>query len=302
MADPSGRRRPAYLLYRLGALVSRRVPEAILFPGAEAVGRFVGRLNRRRRAVVERNLARVVSRAELPRVVDAAFRSYARYWVETLRIPEPGTEEIRRRTTVEGLEGLARYLDRGQGVIFVTPHLGSWDVAGAWLASHGWPVIAVAEPVEPPALFELFTSLREAVGVEIHAVGSAASARALLTGLRSGAAVGLVADRDITGSGVEVEFFGERTYLPSGPAVLARRVGAPLAAGALYQRPDGRYHGVILDPIPVAEERGGKDAVRALTQRVARDLETLIRRDPGQWHLFQPNWPSDPGYHHAGNG
>lgn len=302
MADPEGRRHPAYLLYRLGSLVSRRLPEAMLFPGAEAIGQLVGRLNRRRRAVVERNLGRVVSRADLPRVVDAAFRSYARYWVETLRIPEPGPEEIRRRTTVEGLEGLATYLDRGQGVIFVTPHLGSWDVAGAWLASHGWRVMAVAEAVEPPALFELFTRLRTAVGVEVYPVGSAASARSLLKGLRAGAAVGLVADRDITGSGVEVEFFGEPTHLPSGPAVLAMRLGAPLAAGALYQRPGGRYHGVVLDPIPVDETRGDRDAVRELTRRVARDLEALIRREPGQWHLFQPNWPSDPGYRHGGDG
>lgn len=302
MPAPEGRRHPAYLLYRLGAAVSRRIPEWLLFPGAEAVGALVGRVNRRRRAIVERNLERVVPPGELGAVTDAAFRSYARYWVETLRIPHPGTEEIRRRTTVEGLEGLRGYLDRGRGVIFVTPHLGSWDVAGAWLASHGWRVMAVAEAVEPPALFELFTRLRTAVGVEVYPVGSASSARTLLKGLRSGAAVGLVADRDITGSGVEVEFFGEPTSLPSGPAVLARRVGAPLAAGALYQRPGGRYHGVVLDPIPVEESRGDRDAVRDLTQRVARDLERLIRREPGQWHLFQPNWPSDPGYRQGGGG
>jgi KDO2-lipid IV(A) lauroyltransferase len=78
------------------------------------------------------------------------------------------------------------------------------------------------------------------------------------------------------------------------------RTGAALAAGALYHRPRGRYHGVVLDPIPVARARADAETVRALTQLVAHDLERLIRRAPGQWHLFQPNWPSDPGYRGRG--
>jgi KDO2-lipid IV(A) lauroyltransferase len=240
-------------------------------------------------------LSRVVGAAELERTVDAAFRSYARYWVETLRVPKPGIEAIRSRTTAEGLDNLARHLDAGRGVIFVTPHLGSWDIAGGWLASHGWRVLAIAEELQPPELFELFCRLRRAVGIEVFPLGKASSARALLAGLREGAALGLVADRDISGAGIEVEFFGEKTYLPTGPAVMAMRTGAPIAAGALLQRPGGRYHGVILDPIEVEPTRDPA-SVRQITERVARDLETLIQRDPGQWHLCQPNWPSDPGY------
>lgn len=299
MSDATGTRDPAYLLYRVGRAVATALPEAVLFPAASLAGTLVARLNRRRRAVVERNLRRVVGQPGLARSVDEAFRSYARYWVETLRIPAPGIEEIRRRTTVEGLEAMRGQIDAGDGVIFVTPHLGSWDVAGAWVASHGWRVIAIAEELHPPALFDLFRELRRSVGVEVHPLGRASSAARLLSGLRTGAVVGLVADRDITGSGVEVEFFGETTGLPSGPAVLALRTGAALAAGALYQRPGGRYHGVILEPIEVTKGRATDEAVRELTQRVARDLETLIAREPGQWHLFQPNWPSDPGYRKA---
>jgi KDO2-lipid IV(A) lauroyltransferase len=240
---------------------------------------------------VRRNLARVVGPDELERVVDEAFRSYARYWMEALRLPKPGAREINRRTTAEGLENISRYLDRGRGVVFVSPHVGSYDVAGAWLASYGWRMLAVAEELEPPELFEMFCSLRRSVGVEVLPAGKGSTARALLNGLRSGAAAGLVADRDITGSGIEVEFFGEKTLLPNGPAVIALRTGVPIVVGALYQRPGGRYHGVLLDPI----EPGDEDA-RAVTEEIAARMETLIRREPGQWHLFQPNWPSDPGY------
>jgi phosphatidylinositol dimannoside acyltransferase len=293
---PDGTREPAYLLYRAGAAVASTLPESVLLAGAKLMGTGVARVNKRRRAVVERNLARVVAPEALDATVDTAFRSYARYWMETLRIPRPGTDEIRRRTTVEGQENLSQFLDAGQGVVFVSPHVGSYDVAAGWLAAQGWRVVAVAEEVEPPALFELFRELRRAVGVEVYPLGHASTARALLTALRDGAALGLIADRDISGSGIEVPFFGEPTWLPTGPAVLALRTGAPLCAGALYQRPGGGWHGVILDPIPVEKGRADPERVRELTIAMAGKLEELVRREPGQWHLFQPNWPSDPGY------
>lgn len=266
---------------------------------AAAAGSAVAKLSAGQRAVVRRNLARVVPEAQLDGVVDEAFRSYARYWVEALRLPKPGAAEINRRTTAEGLENISTFLDAGRGVVFVTPHIGSYDVAGAWLASFGWRIIAVAEELEPPELFELFRSLRGSVGVEVLPAGKGSTARALLSGLRAGAAVGLVADRDISGSGIEVEFFGERTLLPNGPAVLALRTGSPLVVGALYQRPGGRYHGVLLDPIEVGVEKPDAERVRELGREVVARMETLIRREPGQWHLFQPNWPSDPNYRHA---
>jgi KDO2-lipid IV(A) lauroyltransferase len=283
-------------MYRAGSVLASAVPDSILFPAAKFTGTAVGRIDARRRDVVRRNLARVVPANQIDACVDEAFRSYARYWMEALRLPKPGLREIARRTTSEGIEPMAKVLNEGRGVIFVTPHLGNWDVAAAWLASQGWKTIAVAEELEPPELYELFVRLRASIGIEVHPLGRGASARALLSGLRQGAVAGLVADRDISGSGVEVEFFGENTFLPSGPAVLALRTGAPLAAGAMYHRPGGRYHAVALDPIPVEQGRATPEVVQELTQLMARDFETLIRREPGQWHLFQPNWPSDPGY------
>src|SRR5439155_24702647 len=179
------------------------------------------------------------------------------------------------------------------------PHLGSYDVAGAWVASNGWRVIAIAEELQPPGLFDMFCSLRASVGVEVLRVEKASSARALVAGLLDGAVVGLAADCDISGSGVMVDFFGEKTMLPTGPAVLALRTGAPIAVAALFQRPHGRYHGVVLEPIDVEAAKGDPDTVREITQQVAHKMEELIRREPGQWHLFQPNWPSDPGYRHG---
>ncbi|HVE93054.1 MAG TPA: phosphatidylinositol mannoside acyltransferase [Actinomycetota bacterium] len=296
MPADKGKRHPAYLLYSAGRILASAVPGPVLLPGAEVAAALAGRLNKRRQEVIRTNLRRVVGPEQLDRAVDRAFRSYGRYWVETLRLPKPGVRSIAGRTSEEGAEKLEPYLRSGRGVIFVTPHLGNWDIAGAWLASRGWRVIAVAEALKPRVLFDMFVRLRSECGMEVHPLGTASTARALITGLKQGAALGLLSDRDISGTGVEVEFFGERTFLPSGPAVLALRTGAAIVAGAVFQRPGGRYHGVILDPIDVQRSRGGTSEVAALTQRIARELETLIRMDPGQWHLFQPNWPSDPGY------
>ncbi len=290
---------PAYLLYRVGRAVTTALPEPVLLAAATLAGTAVARFNKKKREVVRRNIARVVAPKDVERTVDEAFRTYARYWVETLRIPKPGLDEISKRTTVEGLDAMRKYLEQGRGVLFVSPHLGNYDVAGAWVASHGWRLLAIAEELEPPELFDLFCTLRASVDVEVLPVGKGSSARALLNGLRTGAVVGLVADRDISGSGTMVEFFGEKTMLPTGPAVLAIRTGAPIAVAAYFQRPGGRFHGVVLEPIEVEAGKSDPERVRAITQEIAHRMEDLIRREPGQWHLFQPNWPSDPGYRHS---
>lgn len=291
---------PAYLLYRAGRTVASAIPDGVAIRLAERAGTLAGKISAGQREVVRRNLRRVVGDEGLEGTVDAAYRSYARYWIEALRMPKPGLAEIARRTSIDGLEHLERYRVDGRGVVVVIPHVGSYDVAGAWIASLGWRVLAVAEELEPPELFEMFRDLRRNVGVEIVPAGKGASARALLTALREGSAVGLVSDRDISGSGIMIPFFGEETSIPNGPAVLALRTGSPILVGALYQRPGGRYHGVILDPIEVeAERRSDPQRVRELTIEIVARMEDLIRREPGQWHLFQPNWPSDPGYRHS---
>jgi phosphatidylinositol dimannoside acyltransferase len=288
----------AYGVYRAGRTIAGLIPDAISLRLAEGAGFAASKLNAGQRAVVRRNMVRVVGERNVERYVDEAYRSYARYWIEALRMPKPGPSAIRERTTAEGLDELAERLDGGRSVIFVSPHLGSYDVAGAWLASNGWRVLAVAEELEPPELFDMFCDLRRSVGVEILPAGKGSTARTLLSALREGAIAGLVADRDIAGSGIEVEFFGEKTLIPNGPAVLALRTGAALAVGALFQRPGGRYHAVVLDPIDVEAGKTEEHRVRALTEQVVKQMEDLIRREPGQWHLFQPNWPSDPGYRH----
>jgi lauroyl/myristoyl acyltransferase len=290
---------PTAAAYRLAAAIARALPE----PVAQAAGRIGGRTARftaaGRRAQVERNVRRVLgpdaSDAEVQAAVAQTFESYARYWVESFRLPGMPVAAVDAGMTIEGWEHAEDGLAAGRGVIMALPHLGGWEWGGFWLAEvKGRPTTAVVESLEPPELFDWFAELRRALGMTVVPLGPGAG-QAVLRALKANHIVTLVSDRDLDGSGVEVEFFGERTSLPAGPATLALRTGAVLLPVAVYYR-DGRHHGVIRPPIPVAREGRLRDDVARITQALAVELEDLVRAAPDQWHLMQPNWPSDPGY------
>jgi KDO2-lipid IV(A) lauroyltransferase len=232
------------------------------------------------------------SEASFERLVTAAFVSYARYWVESARVGALRPDQIESIFSIDGFERLRLEMARGRGVVVVLPHVGSWEYGGRWLAQQGYPMTTVGELLEPPELFEWFTSQRRALGLTVLPPGPGTTVR-LLDTLHAGRIVGLLADRDLTGNGIEVEFFGEKTSLPAGPALLALRSGAALMTCAIYQRPKGRYHAVLSAPLDTTRSGRMRHDVQRLTEDTARSLEDLIRAAPEQWHLFQPNWPSD---------
>ncbi len=273
------------------------LPEPAALGVASVVGGALYRVRRQHRVMVTANLRRVVgggpADAELlDRWARRAFRAYARYWVEGARLASTPKDEIVRRTFVDGLHHLHDGMARGKGVVMALPHIGSWEYGGAFLATQGLPMTAVAERLDPPELFDYFVEQRAAMGLTIVPLDQGSGATLMGT-LRNGGLVGLLCDRDIEGTGVEVEFFGETTTMPAGPATLALRSGAVLVTGAVYSGP-GRDHRAVVEP-PLDTERRGRlraDAAR-LTQEIATRLEGLIRRAPEQWHVFQPLWVAD---------
>lgn len=289
-------RRLPYLAYRTGSMVARALPAPVAHRGALVAGAVLARTMKGRRAMLEHHLRRAhgahLSGPDLDREVRRAFASYARYWAESFRLPGTTPSDLAAAMTSEGLENVERAADAGNGVILALPHLGGWDFGGAWLASLGFRMAAVVEAVEPPELFAWFADLRRSLGLEVLPLGPGAGSAALRR-LREGAVVALVCDRDIDGTGVEVEFFGERTTLPGGPATLALRSGAALVPCAVYFRDGGGHHAVMGAPLDVTRQGRLRDDVARVTQAVAVELEELIRRAPDQWHLLQPNWPSD---------
>ncbi len=282
--------------YRAGAAFSRAVPRRFADVTAAGLSRIAASVSAERRMMVARHLRRVdpsLDGRALDRAVDATFTSYARYWIESFRLPGMSPEAVDFGFTVEGYRHINEGLDRGNGVILALPHLGGWEWAGFWLTLvNRVPVTVVVEPVEPPSLFEFFAEFRSKLGMQIVPLGPDAGGT-ILRALKANHIVCLLSDRDLLGDGVELEFFGETTTLPPGPATLALRTGAPLIPAAVYF--EGRTgHLAIVEP-PLDTERRGRlrEDVARVTTELARRFEGLISRAPEQWHLQQPNWPSD---------
>jgi lauroyl/myristoyl acyltransferase len=293
VGNPVGAR-ASYLAYRAGAELARVVPARVGKPAARVVGRGLALAMVSRRRQVERNLRRAtageLSGVALQKAVAETFDSYTRYWLELFRLPDDARGGL--EVDMVGREHFEAGFEAGRGVIAALPHVGGWDYGGAWFATQGYRPTVVVEPVEPPELFEWFASVRRDLGMTVVGLGPEAG-RTLLRALRENQVVCLLCDRDLTGDGVEVEFFGETTTLPAGPATLALRTGAPLLPVAVYFRPRGGHHAVVQAPIPAQREGRLRDDVARVTQALAHHFEELIRAAPEQWHLMQPNWPSD---------
>jgi KDO2-lipid IV(A) lauroyltransferase len=281
--------------YRSASAIAQALPGRVVDLLASGIGAAIALRSSDRRAMVERHQRRVtpgLAGAALRRRVRGVYQSYARYYAESFRLPAVTAEELDDRFTFEGLDHLGRAVRSGTGPLLALPHLGSWEWAAFWLTRvHKVPATAVVERIEPPALFDWFVELRETIGLTIVPLGPEAG-KAIVGAVKAGQAVALLCDRDIGHSGVEVTFFGEKTTLPSGPAVLALRTGAPILPAAVYDRGRG-HHGLVLPPVPTDRRGTFREDVARITQDVAYRLEELISRAPDQWHLLQPNWPSD---------
>ncbi len=286
--------------YRAGALAARLTPSIVAAGLATPLGAGANFASPERRAMIERHLRRVdptLRGLRLRRAVQEAFDSYVRYWIESFRLPTLSKRVVANGFRTQGYEQIPQALARGTGVVLALPHLGGWEWAGRWLADRGHRITVVVERIDPPELFDWFVDLRSQLGMDVVALGPGAGA-AVARAIADNHIVCLLCDRDLQGGGVEVEFFGERTTLPAGPATMGLRTEAPVLPTAVYftNRVDGHL-GLVGPPLSV-ERRGGRlrEDVQRATQELAYRLEGLIRQAPSQWHMFQPNWPSDPGY------
>jgi lauroyl/myristoyl acyltransferase len=248
------------------------------------------------RAAVRDNLRHVRGRQPSRREVMAVFQyGVLNYW-DTFAIPHFDAHSILEVVDIHGAELLARARAAGRGVIVISAHLGSVAFVGQILPALGYPTIGLLEPLEPPELYEFFARQRQAQGARLlPASGSAL--RELLLALRRNEVVGLVTDRDVTGSGPSMLFFDAPTQFPDGAAALSIRTGAPIVVAVSIRRPDGRFDVWIEELRGVPPRTGNtRQDVLALTQAVARGLQYHIASHPEQWTVFQKRWPeAQPG-------
>ncbi len=278
--------------WRLIRALPRPVAAAAFRAGADRAHRKDGGGTRRLRANLRRVVGPRMSDAELDVLVRDGLRSYARYWMEAFRLPGLSRAQILAGFRLDGQELLAADVAAGRGAVVALPHAGNWDAAGAWVAATGWPMTTVAERL-PDGVYERFVGFREGLGMEIlpNTGGPRPAFDVLVDRLRAGYVVPLLADRDLSARGVEVDFFGGRTRMPAGPALLAIRTGAPLYVASMWYEPDAACASIDGPlPLPDPDSAPLDERVRAVTQRIADGLAAGIARHPQDWHMLQRMW------------
>ena len=260
---------------------------------AARLGRVSYRLSSKARLVVAANQAQVLGRpVDDPLVVAStreAFELYTRYFIDSFHLPELSDDDIVARVDCDTEYRLHDAFEAGKGGICALPHLGNWDAAGRWMKAIGLPALAVAEELQPRRLYELFVELRNSIGMDVVGLSDPNVSRKLVTALGEGRMIALVADRDFTGRGVEVEMFGRSRTIPAGPALLSITTGAPLIVTPTYTTPDG-WRIEIREPLTIEPTGDRRADVRALTLLMARSFEEAIAAAPSDWHMFQPGW------------
>ncbi|MCX4833768.1 phosphatidylinositol mannoside acyltransferase [Streptomyces sp. NBC_00006] len=284
-------------LYGLGWATVKKLPE----PVAQRLGRTIADAAWKKRGKgvrqLEANLARVVPDATPERLQQLSkknMRSYLRYWMESFRLPAWSKERIREGVSIKDIDYLTEGLDSGKGVVLALPHMGNYDLAGAWVTTKlDTPFTTVAERLKPETLYDRFVAYREGLGMEVLPHTGGAAFGTLARRLRAGGLVCLVADRDLSTSGVEVKFFGETTRMPAGPAMLAQQTGALLLPVTLWYDDSPIMRGRVHPPVDVPETGTRAEKTSVMTQALADAFATGIADHPEDWHMLQRLWLAD---------
>jgi KDO2-lipid IV(A) lauroyltransferase len=284
-----------YVLFRLGVLVVPRLPRGILSVFGRIVGRLAYVANRSAREAVLRNLAVVLPNAHPAlrgRLAQRAFVHGVWGYIEILALAGATPQWLRARYTIDGWEHLDAALAQHRGVIMVTCHAGTPSAGGQLIALHGVATTLVVEPLEPNRLHDLVAGLRGVFGVRIITVGHE-SLREIIAALRRKELVGIVADRDVAGSGRELPFFGVPTRVTTGAATLALRTNAVVLPAFAFRTDLLKGGGRIETPVEMPHTGDAADDVREGTLRILARIETLIREFPDQWAVFSDVWPRE---------
>ena len=269
--------------WRLVRLLPERQAQAVFRALADQIhrrgGKSVDRLRANLRVVLPE-----LSEAHLDALTHEAVRSYLRYWCESFRLPAWPIEDVVRRTRTVDDHHLRDAMAQGDGAVVALPHMANWDWAGAWACAEISPLCTVAERVKPERLYDEFVAYRRTLGMEILPLtGGDATLPRLEEWVRGGGLVCLLADRDLSRTSVEVQLCGHAARMPRGPAVLARRTGAPLVPATLHYAGDEmtiRFH----PPVPHAD---GDQGIVAMMQCVADAFTAGISEHPQDWHMMQ---------------
>jgi KDO2-lipid IV(A) lauroyltransferase len=276
--------------YFTGWRIVRWLPEKSAYRIFEFVADRASAKNGKNFQRLESNLKRVVpelSDAELRTLAKAGMRSYLRYWCDTFRSPDWDTNRIQSTVTVNDVELLLEPVRSKRGVVVALPHAGNWDHAGSYFCSQGIPLVTVVERLKPEKLFRKFLEYREAIGMEALPLDGRVMGT-LASRLREGKLVALVADRDLSRSGIDVQFFDGTARMPAGPALLALRTGADLITAYVSYTKTGIH--IDFRKVLIASGETESEQVAKTVQLCADNFAAGIAAHPQDWHMLQRIW------------
>ncbi|MCX6030256.1 MAG: hypothetical protein NT169_13305 [Chloroflexi bacterium] len=279
-----------YTLYRLGSWLTARLPRWLVYAVAALLAELNCAFSVRSRRGVYANLSHVLP-PEMParrrwQIVRQVFRNFAYSVVDFFRIPQMNTANLDRFVThVVGWEHLQAAMDSRVGGVLITVHMGSWELGAAYLGLRGVPLTAVALPHRDPRINRIFMDSREASGIEVVPIGGAM--RKLGEALTRGRFIALWSDRDVSGRGIALPFFGQAARMPIGHALLALQTGAMIVPACIYRLPNGQ---TAFDIRPPIIPNPATDTIESLTLDCLVTLEEFIRARPEQWSSFYDLW------------
>jgi lauroyl/myristoyl acyltransferase len=282
--------------YRSGWFLTRQMPDRLAYRVFEDMADVMWRRNGKSVRRMRSNYATVrpeLDAAELEDLVRAGVRSYLRYWCDSCRLPDRSVEDLIHGVRVINDEPVRAVLASGRSAVMFLGHMGNWDLAGAWSTTQLAPVTTVAERLKPEELFDEFVAFRERLGMRIIPLtGGSDVFRELIAACREGALVPLLADRDLTNGGIEVDFCGHRAKMAVGPAALSVSTGAVLFPCTInYERqPKGYGWRIVVtfhDAVPTPTQGTSREKIQAMTQVCANALSEAVREHTQDWHMMQ---------------
>ena len=280
-----------YLLYLFAWKLIAVLPEKSAYKLANYVSDRIYKKNGKGIKRLRGNYGRVMpeySPQKLEELTKLGMRSYLRYWFDTFRLSKWSKNRIISTTQVIRENLLRDPIQSKQGCIVALPHAGNWDHAAAYFCSTGITLTAVVEKLKPEAIFKKFLAYRESIGIE--AISHKEKTIPILTErLQAGKLIALVADRDMSRNGIEVNFFGKTSKMPSGPAILALKTGAPLITAYVRYTPGGIE--IIFDETLKPTNSGSEEEqIKIITQSMADNFAKRIKENPVDWHMLQRIW------------
>ena len=280
-----------YLLYLIAWKLIALLPEKSAYKLADYVSDRIYKKNGKGINRLRGNYGRVMpeySPQKLEELTKLGMRSYLRYWFDTFRLSKWSKNRIISTTQVIRENLLRDPIQSKQGCIVALPHAGNWDHAAAYFCSTGITLTAVVEKLKPEAIFKKFLAYRQSIGIE--AISHKEKTIPILTQrLQAGKLIALVADRDMSRNGIEVNFFGKTSKMPSGPAILAIKTGAPLITAYVRYTPGGIE--IIFDETLKPTNSGSEEEqIKIITQSMADNFAKRIKENPVDWHMLQRIW------------